>query len=124
MGYPLTRVCMTYKCALCVQVYANLNNRRCNLKFKNKNVDRWPPRGLVCCVVLYGGGCSQIISGHLERPAGASTYVSEGKKRIKFRDFTNRFVLTRFGSYHVYTNRTYYILLCILTYIPLRHILL
>jgi len=28
-----------------------------------------------------GGGCSQIISGHLERPAGASTYVSEGEKK-------------------------------------------
>lgn len=46
-----------------------------------------------------GGGCSQIISGHLERPAGASTYVSEGEK--KFRDFTNRFVLTRFGAYNL-----------------------
>lgn len=58
----------------------------------------------VCCAVVYGGGggggCSQIISGHLERPAGASTYVSEGeKKREKFRDFTNRFVLTRFSTY-------------------------
>lgn len=39
----------------------------------------------VCCAVVYGGrgggGCSQIISGHLERPAGASTYVSEGEKK-------------------------------------------
>jgi len=32
--------------ALYVQVYENLNNRRCNLKFKNRNVDRWPPQGL------------------------------------------------------------------------------
>jgi len=30
-----------------------------------------------------GGGCSQIISGHLERPAGASTYVSEGEKKTE-----------------------------------------
>jgi len=39
----------------------------------------------VCCAGAYGGGggggCSQIISGHLERPAGASTYVSEGEKK-------------------------------------------
>jgi hypothetical protein len=77
------------------------------------------PGPIVCYAVVYGGGggCSEIISGYLERPAGASTYVSEGKKRIKFRDFTNRFMLTRFGMYRLNTNRTY------ITYIPLRYIL-
>lgn len=42
------------------------------------------PGPIVCYAVVYGGdgggGCSEIISGHLEQPAGASTYVSEGKK--------------------------------------------
>lgn len=51
------------------------------------------PGPIVCYAVVYGGGggggggCSEIISGHLERPAGASTYVSEGKKTDKIPRF-------------------------------------
>lgn len=42
---------------------------------------------LVCCAV-YGGGGTQIISGHLEQPAGIHLRYGE-KKTTKFHDFTN-----------------------------------
>lgn len=110
------------RAANCRTCDANLNNIalyswRCNFKFKNRNADGWPPQGSLCCrCVLRWRGGSQIISGHLEQPAGyPPTFQKERKrerekreKRIKFQDFTNRFMLTRLGD--------------VLEYIPLRHL--
>lgn len=99
--------------------YANPNYRRwCNLNFKNRNVDGWPPRGsYMCCPTCvtrwrWLTNYFRAFRTSLQVP----TYVRD-REEVKMlayyrmhHDFTNRFMLTRLDTVFE-------------SIIPLRHIL-